>query len=93
MLRDYEKKVWSKDFVIDMTLTRAMRNGVNFHIIAYYGLFPLDFMADGRILLEMDNAMYERWFYDPKDGSVQLAHRHGRHTILYAESLVPVSGF
>jgi F-box interacting protein len=93
MLREYENEVWSMDFVINMTIPRVMPNGMKFWIREYYGCFPLDFMADGRILLEMDNFMGERWFYDPQDGSVQLAGHRGGYSTLYVENLVPISGF
>ncbi|CAM0948847.1 unnamed protein product [Alopecurus aequalis] len=94
MLRDYENKVWSKDFVIDMTLPRVMPDGFKFRITELYGWFPLNVMADGTILLHIESAMDDRWvYYDPQDGSIQLADHKGRHTTLYAESLVPISGF
>jgi hypothetical protein len=68
MLRDYRNEVWSKDFVIDMTNPRVMPNQLKFWIKALYGLFPLNVMADGRILLQMDNIIDDRWFYyNPSD--------------------------
>uniref|UniRef100_A0ACD6A1X4 Uncharacterized protein n=1 Tax=Avena sativa TaxID=4498 RepID=A0ACD6A1X4_AVESA len=93
MLRDYGNKVWSKDFVIDMTLPRAMPDGLSFQIRDNYGYFPLNVTSDGRILLQM-NVMYDRWFYyDPRDRTVQQTDHKGVYTTLYAEDLVQISGF
>ncbi|CAM0948843.1 unnamed protein product [Alopecurus aequalis] len=94
MLRDYANEVWSKDFVIDMTLPRVMPDGVNFRIYEFYGWFPLNVIADGRILLHMESIVDDRWFYyDPRDGSIQLADHKGRDITIYAENLVPICGF
>uniref|UniRef100_A0ACD5YRJ5 Uncharacterized protein n=1 Tax=Avena sativa TaxID=4498 RepID=A0ACD5YRJ5_AVESA len=87
MLRDYANKVWSKDFVIDITPSGGGRNlGIVFFV------FPLEVMTDGRILLQMSGP---EWFYfDPRDGRSQLADQKDfSATAIYAENLVPVLGF
>uniref|UniRef100_A0ACD5YYG9 Uncharacterized protein n=1 Tax=Avena sativa TaxID=4498 RepID=A0ACD5YYG9_AVESA len=90
MLRDYANKVWSKDFVIDVTLLGGRRNSG----ASIYFVFPLEVMTDGRILLQVHNGNGCRWFYfDPRDGRIQLAHIKGFLTTIYAENLVPVLGF
>lgn len=94
MLRDYGNEIWSKDFVIDMAIPRAVPDGLNFGLNGVCGWFPLNVMADGRILLQMDSIAEDKLFYyDPQDGSIQLAGRKGRYITLYAENLVPISGF
>ena len=90
MLRDYASKVWSKDFVIDVTLLGGSTNSV---VSMLFG-FPLKVMTDGRILLQMNRRNCDRWFYfDPRDGSTQLADQKGWSTAIYAENLVPILGF
>jgi hypothetical protein len=90
MLRDYASKVWSKDFVIDVTLLGA---GMNF-VVSLFFVFPLKVMTDGRFLLQMNSNTGHRWFYfDPRDGSCQLADQKGAPTAIYKENLVPILGF
>ncbi|CAM0944391.1 unnamed protein product [Alopecurus aequalis] len=90
MLRDYANKVWSKDFVIDVAFLGARMNCA----VSVYFVFPLKMMTDGRILLKMDIRNGYQWFYfDPRDGSSQLADQKGFSTTIYAENLVPIWGF
>uniref|UniRef100_A0ACD5YEP1 Uncharacterized protein n=1 Tax=Avena sativa TaxID=4498 RepID=A0ACD5YEP1_AVESA len=67
MLRDYGNKFWSKDFVIDMTLPRAMPDGLSFQISDNYGYFPLNVTSDGRILLQMNVSFFSSSDRDLKD--------------------------
>lgn len=91
MSRDYANNVWSKDFVIDVTLLGA---GMNFVVSRFIFGFPLEVMTDGRILLEMHCGDGKRWFYfDPQDGRSQLAYQKGFSAANYAENLVPILGF
>ena len=79
MLRDYANRVWSKDFVIDVTLLGARMN----FVVSVFFLFPLEMMADGRILLRMNNSNDHQWFYfDPRDGSSQLVDHKGFSTTI-----------
>ncbi|KAL6635063.1 hypothetical protein ACP70R_027734 [Stipagrostis hirtigluma subsp. patula] len=84
VMRDYGTKVWYKEFVIDGRSLGAVKGRLP------YG-FPIEVMNDGRMFVEMDDG---RWFYyDPRDGSFELAGFEGPLNTIYAENLVPVLGF
>jgi F-box interacting protein len=90
MLRDYANKIWSKDFVIDVTLLQPIMNS----FASVHFVFPLDVMTDGRILLQLNSHDGRRWFYfDPRDRSCQLVDEKALSAVGYAENLVPVCGF
>ncbi|KQK01495.1 F-box/LRR-repeat protein At2g43260 isoform X2 [Brachypodium distachyon] len=97
ILRDYANNVWSKGFVIDVTQVVGMPDEMDFGLGPhYFGWFPLEVMTDGRILLQKDAIDDDRWFYyDPWDGSIQLADQTGmfHRTLRYGENLVPILGF